>query len=50
MKRHVQDVMVLVTCNIMILMIVISVLEMAEFMMEWNKLISDTTIIQKRIV
>ncbi len=45
MKRHVQDVMVLVTCNIMILMIVISVLEMAGFMKEWNKFISDTTII-----
>ena len=45
MKRHVQDVMVLVTCNIMILMIVISVLEMAGFMKEWNKFISDKTII-----
>jgi hypothetical protein len=45
MKRHVQDVMVLVTCNIMILMIVISVLEMAGFMKEWNKFISDTKII-----
>ena len=47
MKRHVQDVMVLVTCNIMILMIVISVLEMAGFMKEWNKFISDAKIIKK---
>lgn len=42
MIRFVQAVVELVTCNIMIPMIVISVPEMGGFMMEWNKFYNES--------
>ena len=42
MIRFVQAVVELVTCNIMIPMIVISVPETGGFMMEWNKFYSES--------
>ena len=42
MIRLVQAVVELVTCNIMILMIVISVQEMVGFMMGWNKFYNES--------